>query len=273
MASTQPRIVDKSESQLLAPDLNGERSITHISEAAPVSLLSIMDRAIAEKMAPESLEKLFALYERMEAGVARKAFFAAMAEFKRTCPPVPRRTENPQFKVTRNGAPGVRKFASLEDIGATVGPHLSANGLSYDWGDSIISENGKYLTISCIVSHTGGHEKSSSSTVPIESKAGCSEQQKVGSAESYAMRYSLIKALGLTTRDEDADGNDPEQAETITASQAADLEVECDELGVDPSRILTFATVDSFEQIPVSVWPKIREKMDAKRKAIKEGKK
>jgi len=169
----------------------------------------------------EILERLVALDERMSARRAAQDFAEAMARFKEACPPIPRRTENTQFKVTRNGTSQPRRYATLEDIEATVRGPLGACGLSFRWGDSKM-ESGN-LTLACIVSHVGGHSVASSVVLPVESRAGCSEAQKYGAVMTYAQRYSLIQALGLTTCDEDVDGN-AEPEERVTPTQVDILE-------------------------------------------------
>ena len=160
-------VIDRTESQV--PE---ERAITRGTEA-PISLPapsvdSILAAAVDKGMSIEVLGQLVALKERLDANAARKAFFAAMAAFKAECPTVPRRTENPQFKVTRNGTTRVRMFASLEDIEATIREPLGRHGLSFRWGDMAVA-NG-VLTMACIVSHEEGHSESSAVSLPVENR-------------------------------------------------------------------------------------------------------
>lgn len=216
------RVVDASESQVVEG-----RELAPV-QAAPLAMIPdappeivLIQQALQMGRSSQEMKELLELVRDMRKDRAKQAFNDAMAKFKHECPPIPRRTENPQFKVTRDGKTVVRKFASLEDIEETTRPHLGANGLSYRWGDMKI-ENG-VLTMPCIVSHRGGHSESSQSMpMPVESKAGCSDQQKVGAAQTYAMRYSLIAALGLTSCDDDTDGED--DPTTITEEQAIKLQ-------------------------------------------------
>lgn len=233
--------------------------------SATPSILDILNTAVQNGMAPESLEKLVALHERMEANAARKAFVQAMAAFQASCPPVPRRTENNQFFVTRNGVRKPRTYASLEDIKLTVRQPLAQNGLSYGWSDATL--NGGQMTVSCVVSHVDGHSQSSSSTVPTASSAGCSEVQKMGIAQTYAMRYSLILALGLTSCDEDADGNDEVPVDTITEHQAANLEAALDGIpNANKAAFLKWLQVDSFAKIPASMYAQALAAIERKRR-------
>lgn len=181
--------------------------------------------AMAIDKGPEGvavLKELVALKIQMEAHEARRAFSEAMAAFKAQCPPVERRSENSQFKVTRNGIPQNRTYADLEDIAATVTPHLGANGLSFRWTG--LEVKGDLMTLACVVTHVSGHSESSSATGTMKSSAGCSELQKTGAAMAYLQRFSLIMALGLTTCDPDPDGNADNAGPRVTPEQVDELE-------------------------------------------------
>lgn len=225
------------------------------SELAPVqhTPMSILSAAVASGMAPEALGKLVDLAERMDAANARKAFADAMARFGSVCPPVQRRTENSQFQVTRDGRKVNRMYASLDDIAATVRKPLAECGLSYRWSNAVV--DGGKLTITCVVSHELGHSESSSITLPTESRAGCSEAQKIGSVNTYAQRYSLVNALGLTSCDEDTDGNaDESPAEKISEADLLNLEVALDSITppVNMAKFKEYMGVEKLADIPAS---------------------
>jgi hypothetical protein len=215
------------------------------------------------------MEKFYALFERMKAAQAKQQFSEAMSAFKAACPPVQRRTLNPQFKtVDRAGVSKTRTFASLEDIAATVRDPLGEHGLSYRWTDSKVDAG--MLTLNCEVRHVGGHSESSSVTLPIDSKAGCSEQQKFGIVMTYAQRYSLIQALGLTSCDEDEDGNEPaDTGETVTADMAANLEAAVLSVNGDAKKFLQLLKAERFIDIPLSKYGYALAKIEEKRKGGK----
>jgi hypothetical protein len=231
-----------------------------LAEVRPAqhTAMDILAAAVQSGQSAETLTQLVALSERMAATEAERAFTLAMAAFRAACPPVQRRTENAQFKVTRDGRQVNRMYASLDDIAATIRKPLGEHGFSYRWSDAIV-EPGK-LTLSCVVSHAGGHSKSSSITLPTESKAGCSEAQKVGAILTYAQRYSLINALGLTSCDEDNDGNDEAPAERISDADLLALEVALDEIKADLPKFKQYMGVERLADIPAS---KVRQAFDA----------
>lgn len=238
-----------------------------VAIAPQVSILTIMDRAIANNTPPEALERLFALHERMLALQAVQAFNAAFAAFRSECPPVQRKTVNAFFKkVDRNGVTVPTMYASIENIAETVDPFLGKNGLSYHWGDATIA--GDILTIPFVLKHVGGHSVSSSGSMPLENKAGCSPQQKYAIAETYAMRRSMARGLGIATCDEDTDGNEPppQSVPTINANQAANIKALLDELKADKGIFLRWCGVDRIEDIPASDFKRTIDGLEKKRK-------
>ena len=230
--------------------------------------MSIISAAVASGMPPEALGKLVELAERMDANNARKAFTEAMARFGSICPPVQRKTENSQFQVTRDGRKVNRMYASLDDIAATIRKPLAECGLSYRWSNAVV--DGGKLTLSCVVSHELGHSESSSVTLPTESRAGCSEAQKVGAVTTYAQRYSLVNALGLTSCDEDTDANAEQSPECITEGQAIEIADLLDHSGADRGKFLEWCQVATVAEIPAAKYDAV---LTALRRRIREAKK
>ena len=234
----------------------------------PATPETMLQSAIDAKMDPASMEKFYDLFDRMKKDQAKAAHAEAMARFKALCPPIPRRTPNPQFKqVDRDGVSRPRMFASLEDIGSVIQKPLSECGLSFRFGEAKVTDG--YLSMPCIIAHAAGHSESSSIPMPVESKAGCSDQQKFGIAQTYAMRYSLVAALGLTTTDVDEDGNDPGAGEVVTAEQAANLDAAVAGVGGDPAKFLKMLGVEKYADIPLSRYGQALAAIEKKRKGAK----
>lgn len=239
------------------------------SERLPVARTdfgAIVNNAIEKGIDPAALGQLLEQWKDYRRVTAKADFDAAMACFKAECPPIPRRTENSQFQVIRNGVKVNRSYAALEDIEATIRGPLGRNGLSFRWSGVEVKDG--RLTMTCIVSHASGHSETSPVVVPVESRAGCSEQQKYGAAMTYAQRYSLIQALGLTTCDEDADGDAPDFATgpKVTADQAAELQMTVAEVGADKARFLKWVGVESYADVPASEYSRVLAALKAKGK-------
>jgi hypothetical protein len=244
------RTVDVSESQVVeTPLATREHAPLAETKSETAQLLAMIDKAISTDKDPG---KLLDVYERMMKIRAEQEFKAAFMAFKEECPPIQRRSASDQFTVTRNGVKRAYTFATLEDIEPTIRPVLAKHGLSISWGNSRVTpadvtipastKQGEMtlktflVEIPCILSHVGGHSEMASATMPVVSKAGASEAQKMGAAETYAMRRSLIKVLGLTTAEDDPDGADPSgSSEKITEDQVANIRHMLDEIRtVDP---------------------------------------
>ena len=169
----------------------------------PVAVSGLVALAIEKGVDVEVLERLVALQERVTERNARAAFFEALAKFREACPPIRRTRENSQFKVTRDGVQRASRYAPLDEIDRIARPVASSCGLTWTWDTRV---EGDLLHVTCRVMHVMGHSETTVVSMPVESKAGSSAQQKYGSAQTYGMRYSLIAALGITTADEDMDG-------------------------------------------------------------------
>jgi hypothetical protein len=231
------------------------------------SIEMILSQAVQAGRTGAELKELLDVFERLNAKKAEQAFNAAFAKFKAECSPIRKRSENAQFQVTRNGVKRASRYAALEDIDADTRESLTNNGLSYAWGDALVS--GDTITMKCVVSHVGGHQRSSAVTLPHESKAGASPQQKFASTITYLQRYSLIAALGLTTCDEDDDGNEATGGETIAEAQQNALNDLILEVGADRAKFLRFCNVDKLADIRASNYAAAVAALESKRKAAK----
>jgi hypothetical protein len=199
----------------------------------------------------EAIERLTALYERITTKQAEERFTQAYAKFQSLCPQIPRRSTNSFFKkVDRRGVQVDSKYASLEDIGRAIQSALASAGITYRWSDMKV--NGDSISLTCIVSH-GTHSTHTPITLPVDTKQGGNGAQKAASLLTYAQRYSLIQALGLTTCDEDDDGATASaDVETITESQAADLDTAIENVKGDKAKFCKFFGVASLTELPAS---------------------
>jgi hypothetical protein len=233
------------------------------------SIEMILSQAVQAGRTGAELQSLLDLYERMQAKKAEQAFNAALAAFKRTCQPIVRRTENPQFKVTRNGVTRPSRFASLADIGEAIDKPLGEVGLGYEWTDAdTVSEPGK-MRMGCVVRHAEGHVAAPKYvSFPLDTAgAGSSPQQKVGSVTKYCMRYSLTAALGLTdSDDDDLDGNEA-GGPTITEEQASHLDRLLAETGSNSTAFMKFSKVTRLLDIPAARYDELVRAIESKRKA------
>lgn len=172
-----------------------------ITKKEDVSVDTFISQAIAVNAPVETMERLFALHKEVKAEKAKEAYVQAMTVFQAECPVI-KKTK----KVLNKDGRTVRyMFAPIDSIVEQIKKPLSKATLSYRW--EVKNENGEIRAI-CIVTHSLGHSESSDFSVPIDEEGYMTAPQKVASALTFAKRYSLCNALGISTGDEDTDATD-----------------------------------------------------------------
>lgn len=170
-----------------------EKSNGVMQSTTPDQLLAL---AVTNNVDIDKLEKLMELQERWQAGIARKAFFAALSEFQYKVPEIMKRKEV-KFKDTSYS------YAPLADVVRQIKESCRNNGLTYRW--EIKDENEK-IQVTCLVTHVDGHTEVTTMTATPDDTGSKNKIQARGSSIEYMKRYTLIGALGLSTADTDIDG-------------------------------------------------------------------
>ena len=160
-----------------------------------------ISQAIEKGLPVETMEKLFALREKVKAEQAREAFVEALSEFQSAVPVIKKN----KTVLNKDGKSIRYQYASLDAIADQIKKPLVANGLSYRWEVENTPERIKAMAI---VTHKMGHSESSSFEIPIDKEGFMTQPQKYASALTFAKRYSLINILGIATGDEDTDATD-----------------------------------------------------------------
>lgn len=188
----------------------------------------------------EVLERLHALQRDERQAAAKRAFFRALAQARQAFPKIEKSRAGPH--TTRVGTMTRGNYAPLEDIARAVDPVLAEHGISYYW-DRDTMDGREYVV--CVLVHEQGHEVRTRFPALVDEGRGRTSIQSVASGESYAKRYSLIAALGLTTVDPDDDGESAGRG--ITEEQQANLVALMEEVGADRQKMLTWLGVESIE--------------------------
>jgi len=162
---------------------------------------SITELARDPNVDPAKMAAIVDLQERMMDRSARAAFQAAMHRARALMPRIEK------DGTIRNKAGDVQsRFAHYEAIDKIVRPIIEAQGLTYGF-DYKEGEQGRVL-VTCIVSHTGGHEERfGPMPLAIDTTGSKNATQGAGSAGSYGMRYTLCAAFNIVTVGSDDDGN------------------------------------------------------------------
>lgn len=164
-----------------------------------VNANALISQAIVNNVPVETLERLLAMKEKIDAENARRAFNRAMAKFQSECPTI---TKTKEVK-TKTGIVAYR-YAPIESIVEQVKPYLESNGFSYSTNMEVLPAGVK---VSCKVVHVEGHSETSEMEVPLGSKTEImSASQVTAAASTFAKRYAFCNAFGILTGDEDNDG-------------------------------------------------------------------
>lgn len=118
------------------------------------------------------------------------ALAKALSDFQGEVSAVPKESSNPFYKS---------KYAELSTIIAHAQKLLKKNGLSVS---QLCNDGEDKVSVTTLLMHTSGEWLSGTITM----KPSKPDPQGVGSAITYARRYSLSAILGLATEDDD-DGN------------------------------------------------------------------
>jgi hypothetical protein len=121
------------------------------------------------------------------------------------------------------------------------------------------------VEVTCKINHINGHSQDAKFTAPIDPAAKVNDMQKTASALSYARRYALQLALGITTTDEDDDGQ-AGGLQVITEDQAIVLDDLITEVNADKNNFLKYLKVDSLEVLPTGKYEQAVKALEAKRK-------
>lgn len=140
----------------------------------------------------------------LETSTEIAALLEALSAFQGAVTAPKKTSTNPHFKS---------KYADLAEVIETIKAPLAANGLSV-FQAPVGAVEGGAIRIVTQVSHKSGQWIRTTFSMPV----GQTNAQAVGTALSYARRYSLSAALGIAA--EDDDGNEAtKQPETKPASQ------------------------------------------------------
>lgn len=249
---------DKGAGQLVSTDggvLRHEPSQALIqAKADGNNLMSVISTAVTGgKIDATTLAKLYEMRNQELARIARMEFVDAMARFKED-PPKIVKDKRVHFPSKNGGATTDYMHATLPNVVAAVIEKLASVGISHRWENKVA--DGK-AQVTCILTHTGGHEERTEfPPISPDNTGNKNAIQAVQSAITYAQRYTLLSALGLSAGDDDdgqsAGGPRLPDGGNISESQEADLRALIQENNGDLSKLLKHWKVESLADIPVA---------------------
>ena len=206
-----------------------------INKVAPVAIVqgdessTFITMALANNAPIETLEKLFALHEKVKAEKARGEYVVAISQFQADCPMI----EKTKKVIGKDGKLRYQ-YAPLEAIVNGIKKILAEHKLSYRWEVENIPG---FIKATAIITHESGHQESSSFQIPIDNESYMTAPQKYASALTFAKRYSFTNVLGISTGDEDVDATD-QHKEPEAKSPKSRIVMLMRLLGVDPNSTL-----------------------------------
>lgn len=165
------------------------------------SVDTFISQAIAGNLPVETMEKLFSLREKVKAEQAKEAFVSALSGFQSECPVI----EKKKKVMNKDGVSVRYQYAPLDVIVEQIKTPLAKYGFSYTW--DVKNETG-FITAVATITHKLGHSQTSEFKIPIDTEGYMTAPQKYASALTFAKRYSLVNALGISTGEEDTDATD-----------------------------------------------------------------
>lgn len=177
------------------------KELVQADPATPDQLLTL---AVSKDLDIEKLTKLVELQKAWNEEQARKAFFNALGEFQSRVPEI---RKNKKVSYNTQSGKTEYNFAPLADIVRQIKDTCKECGLSYRWE---INDTKEEIKVTCLVTHTDGHTERTTMTATPDNSGGKNSIQARGSSIEYLKRYTLIGALGISTADQDNDGQLPE---------------------------------------------------------------
>jgi hypothetical protein len=225
------------------------------------SLLSVIAKAAGDPNVDVSkIVALLDMQERILVHQREIAFNEAMAQMEPKLPVI-QKTKTAKIKEGFSYT-----YAPNEEIDTQIRPLLREYGFSL-YFDSSPAPGG--LAWTGHLKHAQGHVRSATIVLPPDASGGKNNVQAMGSASSYARRYTTCLLLNLITKDmKDDDGRG---TSVITEEQAKVIDTLITQSGADRKRFLEYIKADAVADIQqadfVRATQRLTDKMNAKPKA------
>lgn len=217
-----------------------------VVQDTPAGLMQVIARAASDATVDvEKLERLMAMYERIEAKRAETAYSDAMNAAQGEMRTVSQDASNPQ---TRS------KYASYAALDGAMRPVYAKHGfsLSFDTADGAPES---CIRVVCKIAHRLGHIERTHLDMPADGKGAkggdvMTKTHATMAAVSYARRGLLKMAFNVAEGEYDDDGNGASApADKISSDEAAHLNDLMTENGLEIAGFLKWAKVDAIANI------------------------
>jgi len=226
---------------------------------AQVTPMVMMQMAIAEGSDMATMERLWALNEKVEAANARKSFYSALGQFKKNPPRVVKDKQNTQYGSD---------YVGIGNMVTTASEAMGAFGLTHSWtfGEG---EKGEIIC-TCVMSHELGHQESVTLSSPIDESGKKNPLQGRKSTRTYLKLETFEAVTGMVSVDGnlDDDGNAASAPiELITETQVNELHAKIEEHELNMTGFKNWLKsdvgVDSFDDIPAAWLDRVNKRINS----------
>ena len=194
-----------------------EQHSTEVATANdPGTIMQVISRAASDPSTDvDKLERLMAMYERLEARKAQAEFAAALSAVQTDLPEIGKRGE------IKHGDKVISTYALWEDIARQTKPILQQHGLALSFR---VDTTDNTVRVTGVLSHAAGHSESTQITLPSDTGGAKNAVQAVASSVSYGKRYVASALLNIVTHGEDDDGQTAGAQPVISEQRAKKIE-------------------------------------------------
>lgn len=238
------------------------------ADVAPNMLLVIARAAADKDVNPDKMRALLDMQKEIRAEEARIAFTEAFIEMSAELPVI-----NAKGRIEIEAKAGKKgqstPYATFNEINRVTKPILHRRGFAL-WCEPDFAPDGRII-VHGHLDHKGGHGKSCSISMPLETSGSKNNVQGVGSSLSYGKRYCAIALLNLVSEaleDRDDDGHaagkkgakaEPETKEVVFASalQITEMEKAIEDCGVGLEVVCNKYQIDALRELPSEMVPAV----------------
>jgi len=242
--------------ELIASD---ERSPVQVSQ--PDNLMgALINAAMNPDIDADKMERMLAMYERMEERKAKVEFDEALAQMLPEIPEIGK-----TGVATKAGGGELYKFAKWDQMNRVLRPILQKHGFALTFRTQ---EHEKGVLVTGVLSR-GGHSETTSLLQSLESASSAmNANQARGNAVSYGKRYTAAALLNIITTDEQDNDASGLSGDTLSEQQVEEILGLVKRLGGEHSVLLEWAKMKhgvdapAIEALPIEMFDTVRNQLN-----------
>lgn len=232
----------------------------------PSGLSPMVQAIMSGQVSTEQMKEMLEIQKDFEQNEARKAYYQAVAAFKKSAPTV-KKDKHVEFELNAGGVTSYN-HTTLGYALTEINPVLSKHGLSLSW-ETKQAEG--MITVTCYLSHEAGHRESTALSAGADSTGKKNPIQQIASTVTYLKRHTAFAILGLESVDDDDGAASGEPVERITEEQSKTIDAKLRENDLDRDKFLKWLRrvhkIDSIDQIAAAGFNDVMRTIDQTIKA------